>query len=696
MMNMRREKIRREVVDLTEEGIDGEVSKYLSLGPDFCESPRRVPYEKMICQTEKMCSVIRKARGVEGVDMVKVEKEILEVREAGLKILKKYKGAKLYSNLTSDEMKGKKKIMQDKKHVYTPADKGRVMVAMNIEDYERKMKDVLTDLKAEPSIRAGKDWDLTDKVCRDIRPIIKDMEEKGEIDKIKAKHLQPTECHAPRLTGYPKIHKPEIPMRGVVSTVGSPYDQVSKLLFPILRELQGRSGMFVKNSRELKQKVQQWRVERNEILVSYDVKNLYPSIPIAEALELVDNLLRSKPDLSEVTNLSIQSIMKLLRWTFELFYCEYGGTHYVLNSGPIGLGATGELAIIYMEEFQLECLKLPYSCLRQWYWYVDDSELKCQKTEAHAILNDINDIKEGVIVFTMEEQQNDTLPVLDLKQTVDRRSKKIEFDVHYKPTHTNINVNARSNHPEVMKKGIIKGFAERARALCDEQHLSKEMQNLEDIFVANGYHREEVREILDEKGKDRTPGEEETKALGHMVIPYVAGLAEEYKRMAKSRGFKVYFSPGSKIRSVRTLSQTPLGRKRNNAVYQIPCGCAEAGYTGETKRRVETRVGEHQAIVRLTQADLESGNLESAEHRMGKDDGGLAKHDTECPNQIDWDHCRVVGMERDTRQRKVLEGIESLRSQHEGKTVLNNHDQLYSWRGLLNEYFKEDEPPDRQ
>ena len=106
---------------------------------------------------------------------------------------------------------------------------------------------------------------------------------------------------------------------------------------------------------------------------------MYPSIPIAEALDLVNNLLEAKPDLSEVTSLSIQSIMKLLKWTFNLFYCEYNGMHYVLNSGPIGLGATGELAIIYMEEFQLECLKLPYSCLRQWYWYVDDSELKCQK-----------------------------------------------------------------------------------------------------------------------------------------------------------------------------------------------------------------------------------------------------------------------------------------------------------------------------
>ena len=30
-------------------------------------------------------------------------------------------------------------------------------------NYEFKMKQVLADLKAKPSVRAGKDWDLTDR-----------------------------------------------------------------------------------------------------------------------------------------------------------------------------------------------------------------------------------------------------------------------------------------------------------------------------------------------------------------------------------------------------------------------------------------------------------------------------------------------------------------------------------------------------
>jgi len=93
--------------------------------------------------------------------------------------------------------------------------------------------------------------------------------------------------------------------------VGSPFEKVSKTLIPILRTIQGRSGLYVKNSRELKEKIKDWRVERNEILVSYDVKNLYPSIPIDKALELVERLLNENEDLGETTTMSVTSIMEL-------------------------------------------------------------------------------------------------------------------------------------------------------------------------------------------------------------------------------------------------------------------------------------------------------------------------------------------------------------------------------------------------
>ena len=78
---MKKEKIKKEVVDLTKNGIDNDIKQYLSLGPDFCETPRRVPYETIITETEKICSMIRKEgeRKETGDDII--EREVSELRE---------------------------------------------------------------------------------------------------------------------------------------------------------------------------------------------------------------------------------------------------------------------------------------------------------------------------------------------------------------------------------------------------------------------------------------------------------------------------------------------------------------------------------------------------------------------------------------------------------------------------------------
>ena len=113
--------------------------------------------------------------------------------------------------------------------------------------------------------------------------------------------LSPSDCRAPRVTEYPKIHKPDVPLRGVVSFIGSPYEKIADALVPILRSLQGRTKHYIKNSRQLKEELKTWTIQRDEILVSYDVEKLYPSIPIPKALELIECLLKCKRDLKDVT-----------------------------------------------------------------------------------------------------------------------------------------------------------------------------------------------------------------------------------------------------------------------------------------------------------------------------------------------------------------------------------------------------------
>ena len=121
-------------------------------------------------------------------------------------------------------------------------------------------------------------------------------------------------------------------------------------------------------------------------------------------------------------------------------------------------------------------------------------------------------------------------------------------------------------------------------------------------------------------------------------------------------------------------------------MYEIPCKCDEAVYIEETCRLFETRRKEQASKIRLTEKDIKNGRLKYAEERMGKENGGLARHSVDCESEIDWEKARD-GL----RQRKVREGVEPVRQQYSGHKVLNNFEQLMLWKPLLTMYFQKEQ-----
>ena len=77
--------------------------------------------------------------------------------------------------------------------------------------------------------------------------------------------------------------------------------------------------------------------------------------------------------------------------------------------------------------------------------------MKCRKDRTDEILEYLNNIEPDHIRFTKEEEVDGRIAVLDLDLSVNRRTKKIEFGVHYKKTHTNITIKKRSNHKKVSR-----------------------------------------------------------------------------------------------------------------------------------------------------------------------------------------------------------------------------------------------------
>ena len=99
----------------------------------------------------------------------------------------------------------------------------------------------------------------------------------------------------PRLYGAVKAHKPEknYPMRTVVSTTGTPPYGISKYPVKIIQPTLNKSQHKIKNSAEFVNEAKTWKISPTEIQVSYDVVNLYPSVPLDKAIDVIVEYLKN-------------------------------------------------------------------------------------------------------------------------------------------------------------------------------------------------------------------------------------------------------------------------------------------------------------------------------------------------------------------------------------------------------------------
>ena len=79
----------------------------------------------------------------------------------------------------------------------------------------------------------------------------------------------------PLLYSLPKVHKPAVPLRSIVSFVHFPTHQLSKYLARILSPLVGNSSSHVGNSYTFTQFVHTVSLQQGKLLASFDVVSLF-------------------------------------------------------------------------------------------------------------------------------------------------------------------------------------------------------------------------------------------------------------------------------------------------------------------------------------------------------------------------------------------------------------------------------------
>ena len=108
------------------------------------------------------------------------------------------------------------------------------------------------------------------------------------------------------------MHKASVPLRPIVSSIGSITYNISKYLASILSPLVGNSEHHVTSSKDFVDEISAVTVDPCETLVSFDVTSLFTCIPPGEAVECIRTVLTTDDSLAERTKLSPDQVCELL------------------------------------------------------------------------------------------------------------------------------------------------------------------------------------------------------------------------------------------------------------------------------------------------------------------------------------------------------------------------------------------------
>ena len=280
------------------------------------------------------------------------------------------------------------------------ADKGVALVVMNRHDHIKKARALLDDTNTYKPIKS----DPTTKLKNKLINILKMMKEERSIDDNTYKEVYPTGASAPKFYGLPKIHKEDVPLRPIVSSIGSVTYGVAKELSTIWKPLVGNSSYHVNNSREFAEEIRNIKLERGECLTSFDVTALYTSIPIADAIEVIQRRLEQDTELPRRTTWSTNNILKFLEFCLVNTYFLFDGQFFEQTKGAaMGSPVSPIVANIYMEAFEDRAINTALHPPNIWKRYVDDTFVVQLMSQREEFFHHINQVDTS-IKFTMQEK----------------------------------------------------------------------------------------------------------------------------------------------------------------------------------------------------------------------------------------------------------------------------------------------------
>ena len=310
----------------------------MAKGPNFAVTPRQPPNLEYITAIEAACTKLS-------------QQDAEELRADINRVLRSSHPSK--PNLTKAQNIALRELKRDRDHIVLTADKGVAMVVMDRQDCINKANQLLNQNTYKVISK-----DPTNTIKNKLINILKNIKTKSGLGTNIYKSMYPTGCVPPKFYGLPKIHKPDTPLRPIVSSCGSVTYEVAKELAKILKPLVGKSPHHINSTQDFVEQARQFKLEPWECLSSCDVSALFTSVPIDPALNIIKDLLDKDTTLKERTVMEVGDIILLLEFCLKNTYFSFQGLFYEQVEGAaMGSPVIPIVANLYMEYLEQKSSK---------------------------------------------------------------------------------------------------------------------------------------------------------------------------------------------------------------------------------------------------------------------------------------------------------------------------------------------------
>ena len=529
----------------------------------------------------------------------------------------KFKPNKVFCPYFSkQEINTLRNLAKDQSITICRPDKGTGVVILNKSNYENMMQTILNDKSKFKQIQHIDPLQLILRCEDKINRFLRQLKTSKTITPITYSTLSTSGSTPGIIYGLPKTHKPNHPLRPILSACNTPNYNIAKYLVKLLTPLT-TNQFTIKNSYTFAQNITNIS-SHNRTMHSFDIESLFTNIPLTETIDIcLDKIFSNTNTFHNFTRKQFKTLLELA--TKETYFIFNNNTFQQIDGVAMGSPIGPTLANIFMCHHEQKWLNnCPNPIKPQLYQrYVDDTFLLFNKSQNPKQFLDYLNKQHKNIKFTFETENNNSISFLDIN--IVKQPNHFETSVYRKNTFTGLGTSFLSHTSFEYKICCIKTLIYRAYHISSTFiNFHKEIDFLRNFFSINKFptnlFNKHLRIFLNNIYKPTKPLIINVpKQKIYCKIPYCGYLTNKIKIDLNNFIYKYFPQLNVKLVSVNNKSIGSIFKHKerlpsylcSSIVYSFSSlDSEEVQYIGSTTRQLQCRIDEHKGISVRTKMPL--------------------------------------------------------------------------------------------